>query len=82
MKINIMILKKILSSFIVEKKIRYSRFNIDFFRTLNVFRFKNKNDKSLLLIFKQKRKNKISNTKRYYIRVLKNKVLNTRYCYI
>jgi hypothetical protein len=42
MKINIMILNKILFSFIVEKRIRYSRINIDLFRISNAFLFKNK----------------------------------------
>jgi hypothetical protein len=41
MKINMMNLKEILSSFIVEEKNSIFKSNIDLFQTLNAFRFKN-----------------------------------------
>jgi hypothetical protein len=58
MKINIMILRKICRRSLLKKRIRYLKINIDLFRTSNAFRFKNKDDESLLFIFKQKAKNK------------------------
>jgi hypothetical protein len=42
MKINIMLLKKILSSFIVKKKNSRFKNNVDIFRTSNAFRSQNK----------------------------------------
>jgi hypothetical protein len=50
------------------------------FRTF--FDLKIKDDKTLLFIFKQKAKNKISNAKHYYIYAWRNKILNAKYCYI
>jgi hypothetical protein len=57
LKINMMILKKILSSFIVEEKNSIFKSNIDLFRTSNVFSIKNK--KNLYLNEKQKIKSRI-----------------------
>jgi hypothetical protein len=67
-----MILKKILSSFIVEEKNSIFKNNIDLFRTLNAFQFKNK--KNLYLNEKQEVESRMRNIITFMLERIKSRI--------